>query len=126
MAAPVLTRILMSTTGLSRKSTLQDVFEAIEADLTLAKRRRQDLLSALKTASRVLEASLASLPCDTRQLGPRLANVAPAGYGLSDRSWANCRALVANGVARAHPLLPRRQKEALAPAWEELVGALQP
>ncbi|MCZ8108671.1 MAG: site-specific integrase [Burkholderiales bacterium] len=110
----------------SRSTTLEQIFNAIEADRSIDGRRRQDLLSALNTCVRVLGLPLANIPSEPRQLSPRLAAVAPAAHGITQRRWANIRSLVGKAIATAHPLLPGRQDSPLDPAWDALLVRLEP
>jgi hypothetical protein len=116
----------MTLATLSRSPTLEQIYRAIEGDQTLDKRRKQDLLSALNTCARVLGVPLANFSSEPRQLGPRLASVAPAAHGITEGRWANIRSLIGKAVATAHPLLPGRQDSALGPSWEALLVQLEP
>jgi integrase len=114
----------MSTHVISQSPTLDDIARLVDADSSLPKRRKQDLLSALNTCARVLGRPLANLPGRSRELAPHLAAVAPAAHGLSERSWSNVRSLVGAALAFAGPLLPGRQSAPLAPAWAGLIAHL--
>ena len=116
----------MSTSMISRSPTLEQIVAAIKTDASVKKRRKQDLLSALNTVSRVTGMPLANLPSEPRQLSPRLANVGPAAHGITDGRWANIRSLVGKAVATAHPRRPGRQDHPLDPVWDALLAQLEP
>lgn len=116
----------MSTRIISRSPALDQIVVAIKTDTSLETRRKQELLSALNTLSRIMGIPLANLPSDPRQLGPRLAAVAPAAHGITDGRWANIRSLVGKAVATAHSVLPGRQENPLRPAWADLLAQLEP
>jgi site-specific recombinase XerD len=114
----------MSTDLPSRATqlTLQDVLAAVAA-ADLAKAKRQDLASAVRTAARALghppeEISAAPL------LAKRLAEVAPAALGISPGRWANVRSLVGKVLALTRPMLPGRHREPLSAEWKMLVDKL--
>lgn len=116
----------MSTDGNSRELSLAAVADAVRADATLAPQRKQDLLSALNTCSRVLGVPLDALPCAPRPIGTMMAKAKPAACGVSDRRWANVRSLIGKALAGAGPLLPARQRTPLSSDWAALSGALEP
>ncbi|WP_431267672.1 hypothetical protein [Dankookia sp. P2] len=90
----------------------------------LSARRRQELLSALRTIAKLLGSEPALIPLDPRLLVARLAEIAPAAHGLSRGRWNNIRSLLRAALDLAEPMMPGRHLEDLMPAWQVLLDAL--
>lgn len=87
-------------------------------------RKKQDLLSAVRTAARLIGALPEAIPAEPALLRRKLANIAPAAHGLSAGRWANIRSLVGRAIGLVRPMLPGRSLAPLLPAWRTLVDRL--
>ena len=91
------------------------------AESGLRPERRRDMISALRRASAALDRAPHRVPANPNWLRPRLARVAPAALGLSDKTWSNIlsnlhTALEHLGVVKR----VRRRTEDLSPEWQRL------
>src|SRR5215468_7419327 len=100
--------------------TLATVISRIESDPMVEARKRGEMLSALRTICRVLDAPPATVPAEPRNLRLRLENISPAATGLSRGRWANIRSLTLSALAVAG-VRPAQGglRQPLAFAWEE-------
>jgi hypothetical protein len=81
----------------------------------LPPRRRQEMASAVRTVARALGREPGMVPADARLLAGRLAEVAPAALGFSQRRWANARSLLRAALAMVAPVSPGRHQAVLTP-----------
>jgi hypothetical protein len=108
-----------SRANTSNDATLADVVAAIgQADLS--DRRRQELISAVRTAARALGRRVEELPADPRLLANRLAEVAHITLGLSPGRWANVKSLLRAAMSLVCDMSPGRQLTPLSPSWQML------
>jgi site-specific recombinase XerD len=123
----------MSNRTLSRKPvdapgqlSLFDLLHKITADDTIAPRRRQDVLSALRTLARVLGKPLAECPAHPGFLADRLKGFSPASANLSPGRWSNTLSLTRFALKQAGVLtVPGRYREPLKPAWAALLAPVR-
>ena len=90
----------------------------------LPERKRQELQSAIRTASRALGKSPENVPADARLLASRLKDVAPAAIGISQGRWNNVRALLRTALTLTQPISPGRHRNDLLPEWLALWNEL--
>src|SRR5215831_12692061 len=107
-----ITRTFMSSrsiaqTGCVSALSLEDLLATIAAS-NLPERKRQELSSAIRTASRALGKSPENVPADARLLANRLKDVAPAALGISQGRWNNVRALLRTALTLTQPISPGR------------------
>jgi integrase len=93
---------------------------------TVTSKRRKDLISGLRRVAEALDRTPSQVPADPRWLQPRLARIAPARLGITDKTWQNLisnarSAMVVCGIVR------KRQRRAsdLSPEWRNLWAAVQ-
>ena len=122
MAAPVITRPLMTVAQPSR-TTLADLIPLIE-QANLSPIQKRDQISAVKTTARLLGATPVEIDTDPIRLRKRLETIAPQAVGLSRGRWNNIRSLVGKALALARPVLPGRQTARLLPEWKALFAPL--
>jgi integrase len=116
----------MSFTTVPHAPTLRNVFDAVSACASMSAIKKRDTLSAIRTVGRAIGSDLEWISAEPAQLGRALADVAPAASGMSVSRLNNVRSLVNKAVALSQPMLPLRQDEAASPAWEHLLGQLEP
>ena len=106
----------------STAPTLAAVMAGIEADNALSKRRRQDMLSALRTVGRVLRRPLAELPAHPSALRNLLKEFAPSQAGMSERYWCNVSSLLRSTLQHAGiSHVPARHREPMSDGWTALL-----
>jgi integrase len=103
--------------------TLSDVLAAVQS-ADLPPRRREEIVSALRTIGRVFKQSLDDIPAHPSLLGPRLAQAAPIAAGVSRLRWNNVRSLARCGLALVQPMAPGRHLNKLSPDWQQLSDRL--
>jgi len=99
--------------------TLADVADAARA-AGLPDRRRQELIAALNTASRVLGRALDQIPAAPTQLRRRLAEASPLAQRVTLRRWNNVRSLLRAALTLVVPVSASRSSTTLTPAWQVL------
>ena len=108
-----------------RCATLQIVFETVEARRELGSTGRRDLLSALRTFSRITGRPLGEIPTEMRELRQLKKTVSPALHNISRGRWANVCSLVFKAVELAEEGdRADRQRYELSPQWAELLAPL--
>lgn len=112
----------MSTRTPSR-ATLEDVISAIRAR-DLPARRRDDMVSAVRTVARVLGKLPHDIEADPRRLALRLADVSAPAVDLSPGRWNNIRSLFRAALALVRPMMKGRSAAPMSPAWMTLHAAL--
>src|SRR4051812_16832926 len=100
-------------------TSLADVLAAVQF-ATLPARRRQEMMSALRTIGRVLDRPLERIPAHPRLMANRLDEVAPRAFGISPGRWNNVRSLARAALALVQPMGPGRHRNALSSAWRQL------
>ncbi|WP_460452502.1 hypothetical protein [Alsobacter sp. SYSU BS001988] len=113
----------MSTPPLSRSPTLADVIAAVAAS-ELPVRRRQDMVSAVRTVCRLLGREPDSVAADPRALALRLKAIAPQAAGLSPARWNNVRSLIRASLALVRPMMAGRSTTPMSVAWQGLYDVL--
>jgi integrase len=103
--------------------SLADLLTIIGAS-TLPERKRQELSSAVRTASRALGKSPDNVPADARLLASRLKHVAPAAMGISRGRWNNVRSLLRTALTLIQPISPGRHRNDVLPEWRALSNQL--
>ena len=102
-------------------ATLADVVARLEADLELSRRRRRDLISAVRTLGRLAGTPLAEMPVSPASLRQVFEATSRASAGLSEGRWANMRSLVPAALRHAGVrTMARRTRKPLAPEWQDL------
>jgi integrase len=87
--------------------------------------QRRDLISAIRTVARLLNASPTDIPADAVLLRRRLAGLSPEAVGISIGRWRNLRSLIGKALDLAQPALHAgNQKQPLTPAWQLLWAKL--
>jgi integrase len=114
----------MSSRNISREerapaTSLAELLATLQA-VDLPERKRQELMSAVRTTARVLCRSPEDIPADARLLANRLKDVAPAALGISRGRWNNVRSLLRTSLAYIQPISPGRNRNDLSPEWREL------
>src|SRR5262245_48627898 len=104
-------------------TTLADLLATLQAG-DLPERKRQELVSAIRTTARALARSLETIPANGRLLANRLKEVAPAAIGISRGRWNNVRALLRAALALVQPISPGRHRNVLLPEWQALWNQL--
>lgn len=118
----------MATNASSRAAgpTLAEVLAAVAVATDLTKPERQDMMSAVRTAARMLGRPPEQIPADPSLLGRRLAEISPLAHGISKGRWANVRSLLLKSLALTRPMLPGRHRRPLTPSWKALSAKLDP
>jgi hypothetical protein len=106
--------------------TLADVIVRLDADPGLAPRRRAELLSAVQTLCRLLNAAPDAIPAQPKILRQRLATVSPAAGGIGRGRWNNVRSLTLAALKLAGVRTMRgRTRALLTLEWESLRARLR-
>ena len=101
-----------------------DVLSAVEAATDLKPSRRRDLVSALRSLSRLCRLPLESLPAQPRELRPLLQAIHPAAFDMSAKRFANIKADLALALDIAHGRAESRSRGAPLPEkWRVLWDA---
>jgi integrase len=108
------------TPPLARIPTLADVIQRVRNDESLPARRRQDMVSACKTACRVAGHDPAAIPADPVLLRRLLAEASYRAAGISIRRWNNIRSLFGHAVRQGVPVAASRRTRELTPEWTAL------
>jgi hypothetical protein len=105
--------------------TVADVIARLEADEGLGSARRAEMLSALRTICRVLNANPRFVFAEPRNLRQRLNGITHAAAGMSRGRWANIRSLTLAAIMRAGiKAMPGGSRQPLAFPWEVLAARL--
>src|SRR4051812_2132984 len=81
-------------------TTLADVKRLAEADEDLTAIQRRDVVSALNRFEQLFQTSLEKLEATPRRVRELFAAKSPAQLGVSEKTFANIRSLVAKAVER--------------------------
>ena len=106
------------TTQSPSRATLQDVLSAIDSANDLSGKRKQDLRSAVRLASKVLGTEPQLIVADPRAIGRRLDGISHLSLGLSAGRWANSRSLLRSALKLVVPVMPGASIVALLLEWE--------
>src|SRR6266404_1526075 len=105
--------------------TMADVMAHIESSHELPKRRRRELLSAIRSLCRTLNMEPVSVSAELRSLRERLEKLPLAYGGLGRNRWNNVRSLVLAALNVAGiKTMAGRADESLTPAWAALQALL--
>jgi integrase len=108
------------------QTTLADVKRLAEADTALTSTQRRDLVSALSRVEQLFQTPLEKLeasPCRMREL---FASASPAQVGVSDKTFANIRSLVAKAVGRyGRPVSRLTKRIPIDPSWTVLLEQIE-
>jgi integrase len=101
------------------------VLDRLAAHPGLATRRRDDLMSSIRTTSRIVGRGAAEIPADPALLRELLRKATPAQAGLSRGRFHNVRSLLAAALREAGiKTAPGRSDIPLSPGWNALSKAL--
>jgi integrase len=111
---------------LSREQiSLADVRRLAEADEDLTNTQRRDIVSAMNRFEQLVQTSLEKLEASPRQVRELFVAKSPAQLGLSEKTFANIRSLVAKAVERyGKPVSPLTKRIAIAPSWQNLLDRI--
>jgi integrase len=105
--------------------TIEMVMARLEGDDQPDLRRRREMLSALRTICRLLDADPAMVPAEPRNLRQRLATISPTVVGLTAGRWSNIRSLTMAALKRAGvQAMVGGPRQLLALPWEHLRARL--
>jgi integrase len=91
----------------------------------LPEARRRDMVSALKTAARILGRNLEAIPCDVTWLNQELFGRPPAAFGLERGRFNNITSLLRAVLRRLGLHAPRaRGPEGMTAEWAALIAAV--
>src|SRR5712691_10854129 len=113
----------ISRTECASVTSLGDLLATLRAS-NLPERKRQELVSAIRTAARALGRMPENIPADARLLANRLKDLAPAAIGISHGRWNNVRSLLRASLALVQPISPGRHRNDLSPEWLALSNKL--
>lgn len=93
---------------------------------TVTPKRRKDLVSGLRRVAEALDRTPAQVPADPRWLQTRLARIAPAALGITNKTWQNVISNARSAMATCG-IVRKRQRRAsdLSPPWQDLWAAVQ-
>jgi hypothetical protein len=103
--------------------TLEEIRTHAQSDRSLGAIERRDLVSALNRMVAWTDRSLESIPANTGAVREIFARLSPPKLGISPKTFANLRSLVAKAVLRyggGHQWLTKRIP--LAPEWTVLLA----
>jgi hypothetical protein len=100
---------------------LSEVIDKVLSDSDLTPVQRRDIVSGLRRMSEALGLPPQEVPADVTWLQHRIARVAPAALGLSDKTWSNIQSNARAGLVRFGVVEKRISRKAdLSPAWRTL------
>ena len=85
---------------------------------------KRDMVSAVKSVGRVLDADISNIELNVAALRRRLEAISPESLGLSIGRWANVRSLFGRALALALPVMPSRSVAPLLESWNKLAKLL--
>ena len=101
--------------------SLADVIARLQADPDLHLSQQREMISALHTIARILNADPAAILAEPRYLRDSLNVFSPATAGFGWWRWNNVRSLMMAALQQVGVcILPGRAREPLAPVWEAL------
>jgi site-specific recombinase XerD len=101
--------------------TMAFVRDQIQADPTMALKKRRETVSALSTMSKAVGRQLEDLPANPLYLWDLINKVLPVAAGVSELRWRNVRSLVRFALKQTGlAFVPGRYRDPLTPAWEEI------
>lgn len=100
---------------------LSEVIDKVLSDPDLTSVQRRDIQSGLRRMCEALGLASQDVPADAAWLQPRLARIAPAALGLSNKTWSNIQSNARMGLVRFGVVQTRiNRKSDLSPAWRTL------
>ncbi len=107
----------------AKPSTIAELREAFLGDAELDPRRRDDVVSALRSLATALGKPAEMIPTSPAALRPMLANFPAVRAGLSPGRWRNIRGLTQFALAYfGLATVPVRSCQELSPAWDTLLA----
>lgn len=108
------------------QTTLADAKRLAEGDKDLTATQRRDLVSALNRLEQLFQTPLEKLEASPRRMRELLGSASPAQVGVSEKTFANIRSLVAKAVQRyGRPISPLTKRIAVAPGWTVLLEQIE-
>ncbi len=105
--------------------TLAELRSRVEADTTLGKTKRRDLLSALNRLPTWFERPLAAIPATAKDLRELFDGTTAPRHNLAPKTVANVRSLVVQVVTRyGPPQMPITRKIPLDTEWRNLLDRI--
>jgi len=109
----------MSHAPSSRVAWLEDVIANVRAaDLT--DRRRQEMVSAIRTVARAVGREPRAIEADLRTLSIKLRSVSPLALGITPARWSNAKSLLRAAFALLGPMLKGRSQTPMSAEWAAL------
>jgi integrase len=108
--------------ALAPPENLAQVLQCIASKDNLMRQRRDDLSSAIRRVSRLLDGLPADIPADPEALRRRLSLFTPAVAGMTKSRWRNVRALLTAALALTGARVLRSRRQArLSLEWAALL-----
>jgi len=105
----------------SSVTSLADVITRLDSAPALSVRRRRDLISALRTLSRLTNTELNAMPASPPSLRQIFGSASRAAGGLGKGRWNNIRSLSLAALKHAGVrTMARRARQPLASIWDDL------
>ena len=104
------------------RPTLADVEKAIREDTDLSARKRQDVVSALRTLAKAINAPLDAVPAHPGSWRGALRNFAPAEMDISIARWRNALSLCRFALKQTGLGISGRW-EPMDDTWNSALGA---
>lgn len=108
-----------------RIQTLQDVLSGLARRDDLSPHQRQDQMSSVRTAARLLGRMPAHIPADLASLRAQLNKALPAGAGISPKRFQNIRADLKRALTAVGTGKPGYKRIQLTNAWKNCIGGLE-
>ncbi len=122
MTNPTASRYLAT---IPENRTLADLISWIAANPDVARRRRDDMASALRKIAQALDQSPSKVPASPNYLNDRLAGFVPQSAGMTTSRWINVQSLARGALKLAGiASMPGRYETPMEPAWLALHSAL--
>ena len=111
----------LSPVARSPATSLAEVVTRLESDPALSTRRRRDMISAMRTLSRLAGTTLDAMPASPPSLRQAFEATSPAIAGLGRGRWNNIRSLTLAALRHTgERTMARRTRQPLAANWEDL------
>jgi integrase len=108
------------------QTTLADMKRLAEADEDLTSTQRRGRVSALNRLEHLFGIPLEKLEASPRRARELLASKSPAQLGVSEKTFANIRSLVAKAVERyGRPVPPLTKRIAITSSWQDLLDRIE-
>lgn len=110
---------------LDRPATLQAVIDALQRNRTLTEKRKRDLLSAVRTSSRLLGLHPSAIPVDVPTLRTRLLAVEPLQHRMTRKRFGNIKADLGTALVITRALPRPRPVPERTPEWVSFLGSAE-